>query len=123
MRAIGVIIRDVVLDEMVQVSLVEDEYVIQKVSATASDPAFCDSILPRDCRTNACGLHAKCKPSRKGSEAIKTFTQQFVAIAQAFRSLPSRLRRHKGAELLPAGIGLASSRDAEAKIRPSGVCP
>jgi hypothetical protein len=44
MRAIGVIIRDVVLDETAQVSLVEDEHVIQKISATAPDPAFRHSI-------------------------------------------------------------------------------
>jgi hypothetical protein len=46
MRAIGVIIRDVVLDETAQVSLIEDEYVIQKISATAPDPAFRHSIGP-----------------------------------------------------------------------------
>jgi len=40
-------IRDVVFDETAQVSLVEDEYVIRKISATASDPAFRGTILPR----------------------------------------------------------------------------
>jgi hypothetical protein len=39
-----VIIRDIVFDETAQVSLVEDEYVIQKISATASNPAFRNSI-------------------------------------------------------------------------------
>ncbi len=39
-------------------SIIEDDQVIEKLSTTASDPAFCDSILPRACRANACGLHA-----------------------------------------------------------------
>jgi len=42
--AIGMVIRDVVFDETAQVSLVEDEYVIQKIPATASDPAFRHTI-------------------------------------------------------------------------------
>ena len=58
MRAIRVIVRDVVLDESEQVSLVEDEDVIQKISATTSDPAFRHSILPRACRAYASGFHA-----------------------------------------------------------------
>ena len=41
-------------------NVIEDDQVIEKLSRTASDPAFCDSILPRACRANACGLHAAC---------------------------------------------------------------
>jgi len=52
------VIRDVVFDETAQVSLVEDEYVIQKIPATASDPAFRHTILPRACRADAFGFHA-----------------------------------------------------------------
>ena len=58
MRAIGVIIRDIVFDETAQVSLVEDEYVIQKISATASNPAFRDSILPGTSETDPLGFDA-----------------------------------------------------------------
>lgn len=47
MGAIGVVVTEIVLDETAQVSLVEDEHVIQKISATASDPALGHSILPR----------------------------------------------------------------------------
>ena len=39
-------------------NIIEDDQVIEKLSTTASDPAFCDSILPRACRASACGLHA-----------------------------------------------------------------
>ena len=46
MCAIGMVIRDVVFDETAQVSLVEDDYVIQKIPATASDPAFRHTIGP-----------------------------------------------------------------------------
>jgi hypothetical protein len=41
-----VVAADIVLDETAQVSLVEDEYVIQKISATASDPTLGHSIPP-----------------------------------------------------------------------------
>jgi hypothetical protein len=41
-------------------SLVYDNQVIEKLSATTSNPAFRDSILPRACRANACGLDAAC---------------------------------------------------------------
>ena len=39
-------------------NIIEDEQVIEKLSTTASDPPFCDSILPRACRANTCRLHA-----------------------------------------------------------------
>jgi hypothetical protein len=42
------------------VNIIEDDHVIEKLSTTASDPTFCDSILPRACRANACGLDAAC---------------------------------------------------------------
>ena len=58
MRAIGVVVTDIVLDETAQVSRVEDEYVIQKISATASDPTLGHSILPRACGSYAFGSHA-----------------------------------------------------------------
>jgi hypothetical protein len=37
------VVTDIVLDETAQVSLVEDEYVIQKISATASGPMPSDN--------------------------------------------------------------------------------
>jgi hypothetical protein len=56
--SVRVIIRDVILDQTAQMNVVEDNQVIEKLSATASDPAFRHSILPRACRANACGSHA-----------------------------------------------------------------
>jgi hypothetical protein len=44
------IIRDVIPDQTAQMNVIEDNQVIEKLSATASDPAFSDSILPRACR-------------------------------------------------------------------------
>jgi hypothetical protein len=46
------------LDETAQVSLVKDEYVIQKISATAPDPTLRNSILPRAGRAYASGFYA-----------------------------------------------------------------
>jgi len=39
-------------------NVIEDNYVIEKLSATTSDPAFRDSILPRACGASAHGFHA-----------------------------------------------------------------
>ena len=39
-------------------NIIEDDQVIEKLSTTASDPPFCDSILPRACRASACKLDA-----------------------------------------------------------------
>ena len=44
------IVRDVIPDQAAQMNLIEDDQVIEKLSATASDPAFRNSILPRACR-------------------------------------------------------------------------
>ena len=38
------IIRDVFPDQTAQMNLIEDDYVIEKLSATTFDPAFRDSI-------------------------------------------------------------------------------
>jgi hypothetical protein len=39
-------------------NVIEDDYVIEKLFATASDAAFRNSILPRACRAYAHGFHA-----------------------------------------------------------------
>jgi hypothetical protein len=56
--SVSVIVSDVIPDQTTQMSLVYDNQVIEKLSATASNPAFRDSILLRACRANACGLDA-----------------------------------------------------------------
>ena len=45
---VRMIIGDVIADETTQMSVVEDDHVIEKLSATASDPAFGNPILPRN---------------------------------------------------------------------------
>ncbi len=52
------IVRDVIPDQTAQMNVIEDDEVIEKLSATAPDPAFRDSILPRACRAYTCGSHA-----------------------------------------------------------------
>jgi hypothetical protein len=53
-----VIVRDIIPDHAAQKNVIEDDQVIEKLSATAPDPAFRDSILPRACRAYARGFHA-----------------------------------------------------------------
>jgi hypothetical protein len=52
------IVRDVIPDQTTQMSLVQDDQVIKKLSATAPDPTFRNSILPRAGWAYACGFHA-----------------------------------------------------------------
>ena len=98
MRAIGVIIRDVVLDETAQVSLIEDEYVIQKISATAPDPAFRDSILPRACRAYACGFHAAgCQQIGYLLAELAVTIENRIAVRTRFRKCLPQLLHYPGA--------------------------
>ncbi len=98
MRAIGVIIRDVVLDETAQVSLVEDEYVIQKISATAADPAFRHSILPRACWAYASGFHAAgCKQIGFLLAELAITIENRVAVRTRLRKCLPQLLHYPGA--------------------------
>ena len=49
MDSVCVIIRDVIQDETAQLNVIEDDQVIEKLSAAASDPAFRDSNLQGLC--------------------------------------------------------------------------
>jgi hypothetical protein len=42
-----VIIRNIIPDQTAQMIFIEDDHVIEELSAAASNPAFRDSILPR----------------------------------------------------------------------------
>jgi hypothetical protein len=57
MDSVRMIIGDVILEETTQVNLVACNYVIQEISAAASDPTFCNSILPKTCGAYAFRLH------------------------------------------------------------------
>src|SRR4249919_1300955 len=56
--SVYVIIRDVIPDQTAQMNVIEDDQVIEKLSATASDPAFRDSVLPRACRAYVHAFYA-----------------------------------------------------------------
>ena len=93
MRAIGVIIRNIVFDETTQVILVENEYVIQKISATASNPAFRDSILPGTSETDALGFDATgYQQIRDILVKLRISIQNRITVGTRFReSLPQLL--------------------------------
>jgi hypothetical protein len=58
MDPVRMIIGDVIADQTTQMSVVEGDHVIEKLSATASDPAFGNPILPRACSACAGVFHA-----------------------------------------------------------------
>ena len=47
MNSIHVIVGNVIADQTTQVSLIENDHMIKNVSATTSNPALRDSVLPR----------------------------------------------------------------------------
>jgi hypothetical protein len=46
MDSVCVIIGNVIPDKAMQMSITEDDYVVEELAATASDPPFSNSILP-----------------------------------------------------------------------------
>jgi hypothetical protein len=92
------IIKYIVLNEMAQVSLVEDEYVIQKISATASDPAFSNSILPGACWAYARGFQAAGRQEIGYLLTKLAITiENSVAVRTRFRKCCSQLLHYPGA--------------------------
>jgi hypothetical protein len=70
------------------VNIIEDDQVVEKLSTTASDPAFCDSILPRACRASACGLHAA------GCQQIGYLLAKLGITIQDRIAVRTRFRKH-----------------------------
>jgi len=100
-RAIDVVVTDIVLDETAEVSLVEDKYVIQKISATASDPTLGYSILPR-----ACGGYAFRSDAAGGKQIgclltkLAVTIQNRIPVKTRFREcLPELLRYPEAARV------------------------
>jgi len=96
--SVFVIVGDVIPDQTAQMHVIENDHMIQKISATASDPAFRDSILPRTCRTNACGFHAaRCQHIGHLCAELAITIQDRVAARTRFRKCFPQLLRYPGA--------------------------
>src|SRR4029453_13736331 len=97
-----------------QMNVIEDNQVIEKLSATASDPAFRDSILPRACRAY---VHAFCagRSQHIGNLLAKLgiTIQDRVAVRTGFRKGFSELLHYPG-----AGWGV---RDVEVEMEILGA--
>jgi hypothetical protein len=79
-------------------SLVYDNQVIEKLTATASNPAFRDSILPGARRANAYGLDATgCQQIGYVVAKLGITIQDRVAVGTRFRKCFSQLLRYPGA--------------------------
>ena len=71
---------------------------IEKLSATASNPAFRDSILARAHRANACGLHAAgCQQIGYLPAKLGITIQDRIAVRTRFRKRFPQLLRYPGA--------------------------
>src|SRR4030095_5801062 len=79
-------------------NVIENDQVIEKLSATVSDPAFRDSILPRACRAYAHRFYAVCSQHIGDLLAKLGITiQDRVAVRTGFRKCFSQLLRYAGA--------------------------
>ena len=92
------IVSDVVPDQTTQMSLVYDNQVIEKLSATVSDPAFRDSILPRACRAYVHAFYAV-RSQHIGDLLAKLgiTIQDRVTVPTGFRKGFSQLLHYPGA--------------------------
>jgi len=72
--------------------------VIEKLSATAPDPALCNSILPRACRTDPCGVHASgCQQFGDLVTKLAVTIKNRIAVRTRFRKCLSHLLYYPGA--------------------------
>ena len=86
------IIRYIVLHERAPVGLIEDEYMIQKISATTSNPAFRHSILPGTSETNPLGFDATgYQQIRHILAELRISIQSRIAVGTRFRECFSHL--------------------------------
>ena len=71
---------------------------IEKLSATAPDPALCNSILPRACRTDPCGVHASgCQQFGDLVTKLAVTIKNRIAVRTRFRKCLSHLLHYPGA--------------------------
>jgi len=79
------------------VILAEDENVIQKISATASNPAFRDSILPWTSETDRLGFDATGYPQiRHILVELRISIQNRIAVGTGFRECLPQLLHYPG---------------------------
>jgi hypothetical protein len=101
MDPVRVIIGDVIADQTTQMSVIEDDHVIEKLSATASDPAFGNPILPRACSACARGFHAaECKQLSYLRSKLAVTIKNRVAILTRFpKGLPQLLHNPRASRV------------------------
>src|ERR1035437_4716173 len=59
MGSVVVVIADVIIHQTFQVLLIQDDYMVEQISAAVADPAFCNSVLPRTSETGPFGLDSE----------------------------------------------------------------
>ena len=87
MDPVRVIIGNVIPDHTAQMNVLEDAQVIEKLSATTSDPAFRNSILPGACRAYAPRFHAA------GYQKIGYLLAKLAAAIQNHVAVSTRVRK------------------------------
>jgi hypothetical protein len=78
MRAIAMVIRNVLIHEMPQMRFIDGDHMIEQIPATVANPAFSDAILPRTAKACALGLdtEALCSVDHRLVEIRATIEDQ-----------------------------------------------
>ena len=114
MDSVCVIIRDLIPDQTAQMNVIEDDQVIEKLFATASDPAFRDSILPRACGAYANGIHPeRCQHIGHLMAKLRITIQNQVTVRTRFRKCFPQLLHDPGAGRMLRDIEM---EDLEAEV-------
>src|SRR5262249_36240830 len=91
-------------------SLVQDDQVIEKLSTTALDPAFRDSILPRACWAYAYGFHAAgCQQLDYLLTKLAVTIKNRIAVQTRFWKCFSQLLPYPGTCRVFGGIEMGGS--------------
>ncbi len=93
MDPVRVIIGNVIPDHTAQMNVIHNDQVIEKLSATTSDPTLRHSILPWTCRAYASRFHAaRCQQIRYLLAELAVTIQNHVAVSTRLRKcLPQLL--------------------------------
>src|SRR5580700_11130069 len=94
MRPIVVVVADVLSHQSFQMPLVQNDPVIQQVSAAASHPAFRNAVLPRATESSADGLASHLSHERQHVSAelgVAVEQQESLTSGSEFCRAPTRM--------------------------------
>ena len=115
MSSVIVIVTDVLIQKAFQVTLIEDDHMVEQIPAAVADPALCNAILPRTSETSTLGLDAEALYSGNDLSAeVRTAIKDQIARRRFVRKcLPQLLNNPRAGRML----GHIAMKDATPVVR------